>query len=164
MPGLRPMVHTEKHYNQESLFAVGAGAISSRIIADAVAVPATADNQVREGCTISAVYIEMWITSDDDAVPGSSIVTVEKVPGNSPLMTAANSAALNAYENKKNVLHCQMGLTPTKLTYPLATVKGWFKIPKGKQRMGLGDRLLLNIHAQSNGLSACGFFIYKEQY
>ncbi len=161
---MRPMVHTEKHYNQESLFAVGAGAISNRIISDAVAVPATADNQVREGSTISAVYIEMWITSDDDALPGSSIVTLEKVPGNGALMNAADSASLNAYENKKNVFHTQMGLTSTKLTYPMASVKGWFKIPKGKQRQGLGDRLLLNIHAQSNGLSACGFFTYKEQY
>ena len=161
---MRPRVHTEKHYNQESVFTVGAGAISNRIIADAVAVPdAVSDNQVRQGSIISAVYVEMWLTSDD-ALQASSIVTLEKVPGTAPLMAAGQSAALNVYENKKNVFHCQMGLIPPNVQHPLSSIKGWFKIPKGKQRFGLGDRLLLNVHAQSNGLQACGFFIYKEQY
>ena len=161
---MRPTINTEKHYNQESVFTVGAGAISNRIIAVAVVVPSgTSDNEIRQGAIISAVYIEMWLTSDD-ALQASSIVTLEKVNGNAPLMAAGESAALNVYPNKKNIFHTQMGLIPPNVQHPLGSVKGWFKIPKGKQRFGLGDRLLLNVHAQSNGLQACGFFIYKEQY
>ncbi len=161
---MRPKVNTEKHYNQESLFTVATGAISNRIIAVSVVVPdATADNQVRQGSVISAIYCEMWLTSDDTG-QGTAIVTLEKVNGNAALMTAGNSAALNVYPNKKNVFHTFMGLTPPNTQFPTSSIKGWVKIPRGKQRMGLGDQFVLNVHGQSNGLQACGFFLYKEQY
>ncbi len=159
---MRPVINTEKHYVQLSLATIASGAILKFAIALADAVP-TLSVHVREGAIISAVYIEMWIQTDDAAL-GSSIVTLEKVPGAGISMTTAESALLNDYDNKKNVLHTQMGLTPNNVTYPMASVKGWFKIPKGKQRFGLADQLNLNIHAQSNGLNVCGFAIFKEQY
>ncbi len=159
---MRPRVNTQKHYAQHSLFTVAAGAISNRVIANALAAPA-ASNQVREGAIISAVYIEMWIQTDDAAL-GSSIVTLEKVPAGQTLMAAGQSAALDTYPNKKNIFFTHMGLTSNNVTYPMSPIKGWFKIPKGKQRFGLNDQLVLNVHGQSNGLNACGFFIYKEQF
>ncbi len=161
---MRPVINTEKHYIQISLATVAAGAIFGSSLVNAVAVPTTAAPEVREGAKVSAIYIEMWIQTDDAAL-GSSIITVEKRPGgDTTFMTAAESAALNAYTNKKNILFTQMGLTPNNVTYPMATVKGWFKIPKSKQRMGLNDRIIINVHAQSNGLNICGFATYKEQY
>ncbi len=161
---MRPVVNTEKHYLQVSLASIAAGAILNINLVKAVAVPATAAEEVREGAKVSAIYIEMWIQTDDASL-GSSIVTVEKRPGgDTSVMSTAESAALNSYVNKKNVLHTQMGLTPNNVTYPMASIKGWFKIPKSKQRFGLNDRIMLNVHAQSNGLSICGFAIFKEQY
>ncbi len=161
---MRPVVNTEKHYLQVSLASIAAGAILNTNLVKAVAVPATAAEEVREGAKVSAIYIEMWIQTDDASL-GSSIVTVEKRPGgDTSVMSTAESAALNSYVNKKNVLHTQMGLTPNNVTYPMASIKGWFKIPKSKQRFGLNDRIMLNVHAQSNGLSICGFAIFKEQY
>ncbi len=161
---MRPVINTEKHFNQESLFTVASGAISVRIIADAVSVPdAVADNEIREGSKISAVYVEMWLTSDDTG-QGTAILSLEKVPGSSALMAVGQSAALNNYQNKKNIFHTFMGLIGPNTQYPMAVLKGWFKIPKGKQRFGLGDRLVLNVHGQSNGLQGCGFFLFKEQY
>ncbi len=160
---MRPMVHTEKHYVQKSLFAVAAGAINQTIIAQAVAAAPTSANHVREGATISAVYVEMWLTSDDTAA-GSVIVTLEKLPGSAGAMTTTEAAALAAYDNKKNVLHTQMGLLGPNVQVPIAVIKGWFKIPKGKRRFDLEDGLMLNIFGQSNGVSGCGFFTYKEQY
>ncbi len=158
---MRPRVNTRKHYVQASLGTVAGGAITARTIIDAVAVPTDAD-EVREGAIISAVYIEMWLTSDDTA-QGTAIVTLEKVVGSSTAMTVTESAALFDYDNKKNVLHTQMGLLGPTIQHPLSSIKGWFKIPKGKQRFGLGDKLVLNLHGQSNGLNFCGFFTYKEQ-
>ncbi len=161
---MRPRVHTEKHIVQRSLFTVAAGALDETVIAVGVAAPVAAQpSHVREGCVISAVYIEMWITGDD-ATPSSSIITLERRPSGLNVMTVAESALLNDYANKKNVLHTFMGLIPPDVQFPTATIKGWFKIPKGKQRFGLEDRLVLNIHGQSNGLDGCGFFLYKEQY
>ncbi len=159
---MRPRVHTEKHIIQNSLFTIASGAISNRLIGAAVAAPSTLQD-VREGSTISAVYAEMWVITDD-AASGTVIVTLEKISSGGPLMTAADSALLNDYPNKKNILYTQMGLIAPNVQYPTNVIKGWLKIPKGKQRFSLGDQLRLNIHAQSNGISACGFFIYKEQF
>ncbi len=159
---MRPRVSVKKHFFQSSLFSIASGAITPFEFAKTVVAPAAADNEIQEGAIISAIYIEYWLSSDD-AASGSAIVTLEKRIGSSTAMTAAESAALIAYDNKKNVLHTFMGLMPSNVQYPMAAIKGWFKIPKGKQRFGLGDKLVLNIHGQSNGLAGCGFAIYKEQ-
>ncbi len=158
---MRPRVRTEKHYVQQSLGTVASGAITSVSIINAVAAPSTAV-QVNEGAIISAVYIEMWLTSDD-AAQGTAIVTVEKVIGSSAAMTTAESAALQGYDNKKNVFFTFMGLVSPNVQPAVPSVRGWFKIPKGKQRFGLGDQLRVNIHGQSNGANFCGFMTYKEQ-
>ncbi len=161
---MKPVINTEKHIVQVSLGTVASGAITNYVFATAVAVPTSALGDIREGCIIKAIWLEMWISSDD-AGQGTAIVTVEKVDGaTATLMTTAESAALGSYDNKKNVLHTQMGLVPSNVDYPMASLKGWFKIPKGKQRFGLGERLVVNIHGQSNGLNVCGTGIYKEQY
>ncbi len=159
---MRPMVVTEKHYVQRSLFTVASGGISVQNLITAVATPTT-NAHVREGSRINAVYVEFWITSDD-AAQGTAIVTIEKRAGGQTAMTTTNAAALNDYPNKKNVLHTQMGLVPDNVSYPMATIKGWVKIPKSKQRFGLGDVLAINFFGQSNGLQACGFITFKEQY
>ncbi len=160
---MRPTINTEKHYIQQSVATVALGAIIPISIAFAVAAHPSAPTEVREGAKISAVYIEMWITSDD-ATLSSGIVTLEKRQGNMVAMAAGQSAALDSYVNKRNVLHTFMGLLPSNTQYPMATIKGWFKIPKGKQRFALQDVLVLNVHAQLDGLTICGFMTYKEQY
>ncbi len=161
---MRPIINTEKHIVQRSLFAIGAAGILNIVLVDTRAAPAAASpSEVREGSKVSAVYIEMWVTSDD-AAAGTVITTVEKVPGAGTLMLVGDSALLNDYDNKKNVLHTQMGLIGSNVQYPMALIKGWIKIPKSKQRFGLEDRLVLNIHAQTNGIAGCGFAIFKEQY
>ncbi len=161
---MRPVIITEKHILQRSLFTIAGGAITNVNIATAVADPAAASvTDVREGSKISAVYVEFWVQTDDAAL-GASVVTLEKLPSATPAMIAADSAALNSYPNKKNILYTQQGLSPNNVTYPMVVIKGWFKIPKGKQRFGLGDRLFLNILAQANGLNVCGVAVYKEQY
>ncbi len=160
---MRPKVHVRKHIGQNSLFAVASGALTSINIATAVEVVSTGVTDVKEGCTISAVYVEMWLSSDD-AASGTAIVTLEKLPGGNSVMTAAQSADLDNYSNKNQIFHTQMGLLPSNVQYPMAVIKGWLKIPKGKQRMAMDESLRLNIHGQSNGVAGCGFTLFKEQY
>ncbi len=159
---MRPRVNTDKHLVQFSLGSTASGALTKLVIAESVVAPADPD-EVRIGCTISAVYIEMWLTSDDSA-SGTTIATFQKKPAGAPNMTAANSASLNAYAGKNTVLETHMGLLGPNVQVPIPVFKHWVKIPKGKQRMELGAQLVLNLHGQSNGLSFCGFMIYKEQY
>ncbi len=159
---MRPVVNTEKHIIQNSFFTVASGALTSIVISQAVAAP-TSREHVREGAKISAIYLEYWITTDDGVI-GTTITTMEKRPAGAAVMTAAQSALLNDYLNKKNVFYTQMGLTPPNVMYPMSTIKGWFKVPKSKQRQGLGDKIVINFHGQSNGINVCGFALYKEQY
>ncbi len=161
---MRPVIHTEKHVVQNSLFAIASGAIAAlTFIVGKQSPTATTAAHVREGSTISAIYIEMWVSSDD-AGSGTVIATLERRPSGLGAMSTTESASLDSYDNKKNVLHTFMGLVPNNVDYPMAIIKGWFKIPKGKQRFGIEDSLVLNIFGQSNGVSACGFATYKEQY
>ncbi len=160
---MRPTVHTEKHIAQKSLFSLASGAITNIVITTAEE-DATVAAKIRVGSKISALYVEMWLTSDD-VNQGTAIVTLEKVEGaQTALMAVGEAAALESYKNKKNIFHTQMGLLGPNSQYPMAVIKGWFKIPKSKQRFGLGDRMILNIFGQSNGVQGCGVFIYKEQY
>ncbi len=161
---MRPKVHTEKHIVQDSFFTIASGAIRSNIFVIAKQDPAAAQpTQVREGATISACYVELWLTSDD-AAQGTVVVTLERRDGPVGVMSAGDSAALNVYDNKKNILHTMMGVISPNVQMATPVLRGWYKIPKGKQRFGLEDKLVLNVLAQSNGVNGCGVFIYKEQY
>jgi len=77
-------------------------------------------------------------------------------------MNYANSIALDSYVNKKNILYTTMGLVGPNDEQPLPIIRQWFKIPKGKQRMGSNDTIKLNISAITNGLNYCGFSTNKE--
>ncbi len=158
---MRPVINTVKHVTQFSLSNVALGAISPLSIVDVVAAPSNSD-EVAEGTKIEAVYVEMWLTSGD-AAQSSCIMTLEKRPSGLGAMTAGESAALFTYDNKKNILYTLQGLLPSTVQIPLPAIRKWVKIPKGKQRFGLGDKLVLNIHGQSNDVNLCGFAIYKSQ-
>lgn len=159
---MRPRVNTEKHILQFSPTTVGLGAISNVLAVHAVAAPALS-RDVREGAIVSAIYVEFWIHSDD-AAAGSTVVTLEKVPALATPMTYAQSIVLNDYSNKKNILYTSQGLVPPNVQSGLPLIRGWFKIPKGKQRFGLGDKIIINISGISNGVVYCGHLQFKEQF
>ncbi len=155
-------INTEKHYVHVPIATIGLGALTSITVANAIASRVAASD-VREGAKITSVYIEMWMTSDDGA-QGSTNVSLEKRSGGSPIMTFAQSNNLGAFPNKKNLFYVSQGLTPPNVQSGIPLLRGWFKMPKGKQRFGLNDILVLNISGISNGTTFCGFFTYKEEY
>lgn len=160
---MRPLIHTEKHFVQNPIFTVAAGAITEAVIATSVVVASKdAASEVEEGSTISAVYIEHWVNSNA-AAQGSLVYAFEKRPAGATAMTFTQSNNLGAYPNKKNIFYTTQGLSPSESGNPRLAIGGWFKVPKGKQRMGLGDVLTLNISAITGGIEGCGFFLYKEQ-
>ncbi len=158
---MRQIIQSVKHYAQHSLAAVAAGAIAKKdLIKGQENADVTSAVDVVQGSIVKAIYIELWVHSDD-AASGTVIFTVEKRGGGQPAMTTTQIAALHTYPNKKHVLYTTMGLIPNNVTYPWSVFKGWIKIPKGLQRFGLDDVLNWNLFAQSNGLSFCGFATYK---
>ncbi len=160
---MRPVVNTEKQYVQYTVTSVGLGSLGQEFIAEALEVPATASKDVRVGAKISAIYVEIWLGSDD-AAQGSFNLTVEKVPGNSAFMTYAQSILLDDYPNKKNVFYTTQGINPPNVQSAIPVIRQWIKIPKSKQRMGLGDKFVVNIAGITNGLTYCGFSLFKQQF
>ncbi len=161
---VRAMVQSVKHITSHSLANIVAGNISG--FTDILSVNVTAANlstEVREGATVKAFWLELWITSDD-ATQSSFIMCVEKKNSTQTDMTAAEIAALFGYKNKKNILYTTQGLTNPKTGVAMPIYKGWVKIPKSKQRFGLGDQLRVNILAQSDGINFCGLTLYKEYF
>ncbi len=159
---VRPTINSQKHYIQNSIFSVASGGITPATLISAVnVVDKNLAHEVEEGSIIKAIYLEYWI-SCDDVVGGSCIVAIEKLMADSTGLEAGTIAGLDAYTNKKNVLQVFMGLTPQKDGFPMSVFKGWLKIPKSKQRFGLGDQLKIHFFAQSDGLIGCGFSTYKE--
>ncbi len=162
---MKARVHTEKHIGQFALSAIAAGAASGVELIKAVAVAnKNLVKEVTEGSIVSAIFVECWIRSQLDAGQGNVVLIVEKTERDSTGATFAELIALNDYPNKKNILYTREGLTPSEtLTMPVQFGPGWLKIPKGKQRFGLGDSLHLRIASQTEGVLFCGFNLYKEQ-
>ncbi len=117
---------------------------------------------VNEGALVKAIYVEMWLTQASSSV-GSFTAAVYKAP-RGVAATFAEMAALHDYANKKNILYTTQGLSPANTVTILPILKFWVKIPKGKQRMGLGDKMFLSIR-NNNGtddINFCGMSVYKD--
>lgn len=160
---VRPMVHSTKHYVQTSITPIAASAKLDIILAQSVAVSSkNLVQEVEEGAKIKAIYLEYWIRSSE-ASPGSGIAVFYKDPGGGIVFSTTELAGMGTAENKKNVFYFTQGLYNDNDADAIAVVRGWFKIPKTKQRMGLGDRLIFSIFAQGAIiLNVCGFCTYKE--
>ncbi len=160
---VRPMVHSIKHYVQFPINSIATGVKEQNNIAFAVE-RTTANNskEVAEGSTIKAVYIEMWLQNQGNL--GEFIATITKDPEDGAGPTFTEMGNLFAYNNKKNILYTTQGLTPNDaISGPINIYRSWIKIPKSKQRFGLGDALNLSIaNVSSNSLNRCGFATYKE--
>ncbi len=160
---MRPIIHRTKHYVQQSRSQVATVALNTIDIIDSVeSTVANLVDEVSEGTVVKAVFVEMWLL--DSSNDGSFIVSLEKLPTSANPMSFANSNSLGTYTNKSNILYCTQGLSPNNgVGNPVPIIRQWFKIPKGKQRMALGDKIVLNITNNGlNNLEFCGFFTYKE--
>ncbi len=159
---VRPTVHSTKHYVQSSIGTVAAAAIENKELAIGVAVSDKNNvDEVEEGWSIKAIYLELWIRSA--ATAASSFVFIfHKKPSGIPNPSVAEMAALGDYDNKKNILFTAQGLTNDVDSTALNLHRGWIKIPKGKQRMGLNDRIAWHLHAVGQSINFCGFATYKE--
>ncbi len=160
---MKPVVHSTKHYVQQSRSQVATVAIAEISIAQAVVVTsANLVSEVVEGSNVRAIFVEMWLL--DSSNDGSFIVNLWKRPGGNAAMTFASSNALGTFPSKRNVIYVTQGLSANNgVGNPVPIIRQWFKIPKSMQRMALGDHWVLNITNNGlNNLEFCGFFTYKE--
>ncbi len=160
---VRPVIHSTKHLVQFPFNGITTGTAENLIIISTVAiVNKNIASEVEEGATVKAVYVELW--TQNSANDGHEIVTLVKRSNNQNGVTFAESAGLFSFAEKKNILFTHEGLTSNDgVGNPIAVMRGWFKIPKSKQRFGLGDTLVVTVsNPSSNTLNRCGIAIYKE--
>ncbi len=159
-------INTNKHYVPQTNLVIASGARHSLAVATSVVAPAAATvDQVREGSIIKAVYLEYWIANTGASDTDDQFIFVfEKAPSNTPGATFTNMTNLQSYPNKKNVLFTSQGVISPQVdgATSIPVVRQWFKIPKGKQRMGFTDRLLVGVATIGTTLNLCGIAIYKE--
>ncbi len=157
-------INSVKHYVQKENATVASGAREGVVLIDATAAPATsATSDVKEGSIVKAAFIELWVKSNASAGTDTKFqFQLEKVPAGQVGISFTQMNNLSAYDNKKNTLFYSQGVLGDLTTQAIPVVRQWFKIPKGKQRFGLGDRLIMNITATGAEINTCGFSTYKE--
>ncbi len=153
-----------KHYVQDSVTTIGTGGVLNTTIAEAVIAPAaSATSDVAEGSVIKAIYIESWLHSQATAGGGTQQnFCIMKIPAEATVPTAANLLNLQSYTNKKNIMFSSQGVMGDLTTQAIPVHRGWLKVPKGKQRMGLGDKWVTSFTATGSGINVCQLFTYKE--
>ncbi len=159
---VRPMVHSTKHYVQQSIASSAGGAVTNVTLVSAVPVAdKDAVFEVEEGSSVKAIYVEFWIRTAG-ATAGSGQIIIHKRIADSTQPSAADMAALGDWDNKKNILYTSMGLYNDNDADAIPVVRQWIKIPKSKQRMGLGDAIDIAFFAAVDTNNICGFATYKE--
>lgn len=160
-------INSRKHFVPQSLATIVNGAISNAVavktVSDVTGITNTFD--VIEGAQIKAIHVELWYTGGGaTGTAGQFVLTVEKVPAGATKMTAAQAVNLNAYPNKKNILFTSQGIIGATIDgqSSVPIIRSWVLIPRGKQRMGLGDEIIVNTAAVGQDIERCGIFIYKE--
>ncbi len=160
---MRPVIHSKKHYVQISRSTVLTGARNNETLVTAVAPDAVTDvDEVVEGAIVKAIYIEMWLIGS--VQDQHHILTVAKMEGGIAGLAFTDMVALGDYDNKKNVLFTSQGLAGNDgISLPIPVLRQWIKIPKSKQRFGLGDGITMSIASQGDAsIFYCGFATYKE--
>ncbi len=160
---MRPVIHSTKHTVQVPISQIATGVRENITIFQAVqSTIANASTEIEEGSIVKAVFVEMWLQNQGNL--GHSVVILEKVPNGVTGATFTNMGTLFDYTNKKNIFFTHEGLTANDaIGNPIPVIRQWFKIPKGKQRFGLGDRLVLTVsNPSSSDLNRCGMFVFKE--
>ncbi len=160
---MRAPIHSEKHFHQITLSSATTLAKVDSVLVTAVeGTAANANNEVIEGAIVKAVWFEMWAIGKTADQFFTAIVY--KLPNGLGNPTFTNLTNLTAYLNKKNILYTTQGLAPNDgVGQPIVLYKDWIKIPKGKQRFGLGDKLMFTIASRGDGtIDFCGIALYKE--
>ncbi len=157
---MKSPINSQKHIVQQTLDTVAMGSNTAYTLLVSTETPTSA-HHVPVGAVVKAIFVEWWSLSEA-AQPGTSTQSVEKLKGGQSVMTFAQSQALHTYPNKANILEIHQGIIPDANSNPIPAFRGWVKIPKGKQRMALGDQLVLNVNSQTDVVEVCGICIYKS--
>lgn len=158
---VRPTINSQKHIVQETLTSIAVGTVGNFLIANAVNNPdSSISTDVEVGTVIKAVYIELWLLSNAASITTATSAFMKLTAGTG-LATNADMADLHNYSSKMNIFECHQGIVGEKDVNPVPFYRHWIKIPKGKQRIGINEKLSLAIRSITGTTDFCGLAIYK---
>ncbi len=160
---MKAPITSRKHYVQHTEFSTASTTVTNNEVVVATAIQdVNTPNEVQEGSVIKAVFFELWLMSSGAGI-SSFVVIIQKTPLGLGNPGFSNMTTLDSWANKKNILYTTQGLIPENDGNPIPVLRQWIKIPKGKQRFGLGDRLVLSVAGLgTDTVLGCGFETYKE--
>ncbi len=158
---VRPTITSTKHIVQVSQADVMFGDRLLVNIAVAKQNPDLGDSiDVEVGATVKAVYVEMWIIGQGQATATQNSIVVKGT--NDLAISAIQQSDLHDYSNKKGIFYTTQGLVGDVNSNPVPVIRQWIAIPKGKQRMALGDSIFLSMLAITADMTVCGQITYKS--
>jgi len=162
---MKSPINSRKHIVQDTQTVVTSATVNTQVLVRGKQLQfVDSAFEVVEGAVVKAVYLERWIGSNTGIEPAGSVVMIlEKAPAGVANPTFTEMTTLDAYANKKNILYTTQGIVASNTGNPIPFARQWFKIPKGKQRMGLEDEIRVTIAAiGTEDLSFCGMAVYKS--
>ncbi len=157
---MKPPINSDKHYVQTPATLVASGAVLTiNLVKSDNTLAAT--SSVRQGATVKAIYLEYWVVGAAAKFTGNIIIC--KRPGDLGNPTVTEMANLSAYKNKNNVFAHHQGLMPADGNI-IPMFREWIPIPRGKQRIAIGDIISVSIAAVGTAVTICGFATYKEYF
>jgi len=158
---VRPSINSEKKIVQITLSSIAENGQLALVIAEAQQDGNTALADVVDvGTIIKAIYCEMWFQGAGTQ-PSTTTAMVVKSPNGVGTPTVGEFTNLNTWSNKNNILEMHQGIVGDSNTNPVPFYRGWIKVPKGKQRMSVGDKFHFAVKGITEGTEICGLFIYK---
>ncbi len=119
------------------------------------------DTSVAIGCTISSIYLSVFIYLDSNTVTDVPVLDwyIHKNPGNN--LSMPEPGATGGNDNRRWIMHEEKGLaTDVNNGGTPMIFKGVIRIPKGRQRMGNDDNISVRILSENY----IGFFCVKAIY
>ena len=159
---MRPILNSQKRIQGVTLSNVATGFVGSATIVNCIQDLGDGENPaaVVPGTVVKAVYVEMWLLGDGAQVSTTTAMVV-KQPGGVDDPNSTDFTNLNTWSNKNNILEMHQGLLGDNNSNPIPVFRDWIKIPKGKQRMALGDTIKFHCKAITDGVEFCGVLIFK---
>ncbi len=160
---MRPRVNTRKHIIQVTLSSALAGVtVGTQLVRVSQSPDLELSPEVEPGTIISSVYLEFWLLGAGQQ-PTTMTALLEKTESGSNAVTTTEMTNLHTYANKKNIFVTHQGIVGDANANPVPIFREWIKIPKGKQRFGLGDSLHFRLKSITEDTEFCGIAIYKSQ-
>ncbi len=159
----RPIMSVKKVIDASG--ALVSGAVSDVPVLDVTTGAAwvdSANTSIPIGATVSSIYLSIFVFLDGAIGATSPVIDwfFAKNPANN--LTLPLPGATGGNENRRWVMHEEKGLAPSIDDGGTPMVfKGVLKIPRGRQRMGVDDELIIRILSAGHPGFFCLKCIYK---